>query len=493
MKKAMATVMVMAAMLLATPGTNAQAAKVKMSKPSMTLKVGQSKTLKLKNAAGKVKWTTSKKSVAAVTKKGKVTARKAGSALIWAQAKGHTYRCNVTVINATKKDNANNAADTENTDITNTDSAGTSATDTQTTTEGTQPDKTETTPAHEHDWVPHYTYGADGRPRKDAMFCSDVTCPYNNGYGTDNGWRGESLTGNTGTETTETSQGTAVQQPTTPVTGNTGNTQDTVTTKPSVTEPVVTETPVQEEQPKEEHHHAWTIPVLSDDKLTVTGYACACGETGHVHSWDIVHKVESGFSAGAVKYWECSKCGETINTADYDELVKANNAASETIKQAWIAKNITDGMTDSEKVQAILDEMHSWSYGNPTGHLPANIAHRAMCSEGNSWLVIYCKEIGIQAEKFDASEVLPDEERFSDEGIPITHYMTYVWIDGVQRVCDATPTGGYMGNGIISLAMYELNRALYTDEITLEEFYEREKQLCEEEGREWQPPSQKIE
>ena len=456
MKKAMAAVMVMATMLLAMPGTDAQAAKVKMSKPSMTLKAGQSKTLKLKNAVGKVKWTSSKKSVASVTKKGKVTARKAGSALIWAQAKGHTYRCSVTVINAADT----NTADTDVTDTdTNKDSANTNTSVTD-----TQPEGTQTAPVHEHDWVPHYSYNANGKPRKDAMFCSDVTCPYNNGYGTDNGWRGESLTNNTDTKTTEPSQGTAVQQPAAPVTGNTGNTQDTVATKSDVTEPAVTEDPVQEEQPKEEHHHAWTIPVLSDDKLTVVGYACACGETSHVHSWDIVHRVEDGFSAGAVDGWECSKCGETINTADYDELTKANNAASETIKQAWIAKNITEGMTELEKVKAILNELHFWHYGSVPG-LPTNISRTTMCGGANKAFVEYCAAVGIRAEQVDASKELhvPD------------HYIAYVWIDGEQYVADATPEShGLMGTQDIVWTMdgYDLYLDYLDGIVTDEEFDE---------------------
>ena len=472
-KKATMITMLMAAMLLAMPGTDAQAAKVKMSKPSMTLKAGQSRTLKLKNAVGKVKWTSSKKSVASVTKKGKVTARKAGSALIWAQAKGHTYRCSVTVINAAKKtDTGNavntntNAAGTGNTDVTDTDSAGTgtSVTNTQATTEDTQPEGTKTTPVHEHDWVPHYSYNANGKPRKDAMFCSDVTCPYNNGYGTDNGWRGESLTGSTGTETTEPSQGTAVQQPATPVTDNTDNTQDTVTNEPSVTEPAATENPVQEEQPKEEHHHAWTIPVLSDDKLTVTGYACACGETSHVHSWDIVHKVESGFSAGAVNSWECSKCGETIDPGSHEELVKANNATSETIKQAWIAKNITANMTELEKVKAILNELHFWHYGSVPG-LPTNISRTTMCGGGNAMFVDYCKALGIRAEIFDASK---------DLNVP-EHFMSYVWVDGEQYVADATPEShGLMGTQPIIWTMdgYDLYLDYLDGYVTEEEFDE---------------------
>lgn len=475
MKKAMAAVMVMAAMLLAMPGTDAQAATMRISKTSMTLKIGKSKTLKMKNATGKVKWKTSKKSVATVTQKGKVTAKKAGKAFIQAKVSGRTYECRVTVKGAAKKTDTGNAVSTDtnaagtgNTDVTNTntnkDSANTdtSVTDTQTTTEDTQPDKTETTPVHEHDWVPHYSYNANGKPRKDAMFCSDVTCPYNNGYGTDNGWRGESLTDNTGTETTEPSQGTSVQQPAAPVTDNSNTgTQDTVATEPSVTEPAVTETPVQDEQTKE-HHHAWTIPVLSDDKLTVVGYACACGETSHVHTWDIVHKVESGFSAGAVDGWECSKCGETINTADYEELTKSNNAASETIKQTWVAKNITANMTELEKVKAILNELHFWHYGSVPG-LPTNISRTTMCGGANKAFVEYCAAVGIRAEQVDASKELhvPD------------HYIAYVWIDGEQYVADATPEShGLMGTQDIVWTMdgYDLYLDYLDGIVTDEEF-----------------------
>ena len=457
MKKAMAAVMVMATMLLAMPGTDAQAAKVKMSKPSMTLKAGQSKTLKLKNAVGKVKWTSSKKSVASVTKKGKVTARKAGSALIWAQAKGHTYRCSVTVINAAKKDNANNAADTENTDVTNTDTdtdsanTGTSATDTQTTTEDTQPDKTETKPAHEHNWVPHYTYGGDGKPYADGTFCSDVTCPYNRGYGTDNGWRGESLTNSTGTGATEPSQGTSVQQPAAPVTDNTGNTQDTVTTKPSVTEPVVTENPVQDEQTKE-HRHAWTIPVLSDDKLTVVGYACACGEKAeHDHEWTEPVYYTDGILAGVIKEWKCT-CGETLTAEGYDKLYENNTKASKEIMENWIAQNITADMTDLQKVKAVINEIKTWEYSyTDAAYTSANITRKGVCESGNRMFVRYCEAMGIKAERVDMQQYGIED-----------HTAAYVWIDGEQHFADATPGAqGLMGSQDVIWTMDGLD--LYLD------------------------------
>ena len=64
----------------------------------MVLTAGKSKQLKVSGLkAGKVKWSTSKKSVASVDKKGKVTARKAGKAVITAKFSGGKLKCNVTV------------------------------------------------------------------------------------------------------------------------------------------------------------------------------------------------------------------------------------------------------------------------------------------------------------------------------------------------------------------------------------------------------------
>lgn len=66
----------------------ASAAKApKLSAKSLTLTVGQSKKLKVKNlpAKAKITWTSSKKAIVSVNKSGKVTARKAGSAKITAK------------------------------------------------------------------------------------------------------------------------------------------------------------------------------------------------------------------------------------------------------------------------------------------------------------------------------------------------------------------------------------------------------------------------
>lgn len=74
-----------------------QAASAKLNKKKLTLTAGNSYTLKVKGTSGKVKWTSSKKSVATVSAKGKVKAIKAGKAKITAKADKKKLVCNVTV------------------------------------------------------------------------------------------------------------------------------------------------------------------------------------------------------------------------------------------------------------------------------------------------------------------------------------------------------------------------------------------------------------
>ena len=81
--------------------------KVKISNTRITLTVGQSKTLKVKGTKKKPKWSSSKKSVATVSKKGKVVAKKAGSATITAKIGKKKYKCKVTVKNKKKQQNTN--------------------------------------------------------------------------------------------------------------------------------------------------------------------------------------------------------------------------------------------------------------------------------------------------------------------------------------------------------------------------------------------------
>lgn len=76
--------------------------KVKLNKSKLTLTVGKTYSLKLKNNKKKVRWSSTKKKVAAVTKKGKVTAKKAGKATITAKVSGKKYKCRVTVKAKTK-------------------------------------------------------------------------------------------------------------------------------------------------------------------------------------------------------------------------------------------------------------------------------------------------------------------------------------------------------------------------------------------------------
>ena len=83
------------------PGVNnttvASAAAVKISSTKLTLTVGQSKTLSLKNNKKAITWSSSKKSVVTVSSKGKVTAKKAGTATITAKVGSKKYTCKVTV------------------------------------------------------------------------------------------------------------------------------------------------------------------------------------------------------------------------------------------------------------------------------------------------------------------------------------------------------------------------------------------------------------
>ena len=62
----------------------AKAKKPVLSKKKLTMSVGESKTLKVKNTKKKVKWSSGKKSVASVSKKGRVKAKKKGTAVITA-------------------------------------------------------------------------------------------------------------------------------------------------------------------------------------------------------------------------------------------------------------------------------------------------------------------------------------------------------------------------------------------------------------------------
>lgn len=117
-KKVMA--LLMAAVLAGSTlysGVADAASAIKLNKKTAKIAVGKSVTLKVRGTKKKVKWKTSKKSVATVNAKGKVTGKKAGKAVVTAKVKGKTLKCKVTV---TKKQAAKTAAKKQTAKKTNT-------------------------------------------------------------------------------------------------------------------------------------------------------------------------------------------------------------------------------------------------------------------------------------------------------------------------------------------------------------------------------------
>nr|MBP3597883.1 Ig-like domain-containing protein [Eubacterium sp.] len=104
---------VLALALVVSMPVSASAAKKqpKLNKTKLTLKVGKTAKLKVKNTKKKVKWSSSKKKVATV-KNGKVTAKKVGKTTITAKVGKKKLKCKVTV---TKKASANNKTNKNNT------------------------------------------------------------------------------------------------------------------------------------------------------------------------------------------------------------------------------------------------------------------------------------------------------------------------------------------------------------------------------------------
>lgn len=92
-----------------TTATTVEAASVKLNYKKLTLYKGQKKQLKIKGTKKKAKWSSNKKSVVSVDKKGKITAKKKGTAVITAKVGKKNYKCKVTVkVKASVKNNVNN-------------------------------------------------------------------------------------------------------------------------------------------------------------------------------------------------------------------------------------------------------------------------------------------------------------------------------------------------------------------------------------------------
>lgn len=87
------------ALMFTVGSVDVKAAAPKLNKKKITIYVGHTGKLKVNNARKKVKWTSSKKQIAAVSSKGVVKGKKAGSVVITAAAGNKKWTCKVTVRN----------------------------------------------------------------------------------------------------------------------------------------------------------------------------------------------------------------------------------------------------------------------------------------------------------------------------------------------------------------------------------------------------------
>lgn len=100
MKKGMLFVLMITCLMVFTGNAYAKT-RVSLSSKKVTLCVGDKTTLRLTGAkAKKVKWSSSNKKVATVNRKGIVTAKKAGKAVITAKYGKKKYRAKITVVKA---------------------------------------------------------------------------------------------------------------------------------------------------------------------------------------------------------------------------------------------------------------------------------------------------------------------------------------------------------------------------------------------------------
>ena len=110
MKKKFLCVALSAMMLLPAVPIHAKQ-NTTINKTFITLPKKNSYTLKIKGTKKKVKWSSSKKKVVAVTKSGKVIAKKTGTAVITGIVSNKKYVCKVVV--KQKKKPTNNTGKTE--------------------------------------------------------------------------------------------------------------------------------------------------------------------------------------------------------------------------------------------------------------------------------------------------------------------------------------------------------------------------------------------
>ncbi|MDO4554483.1 MAG: Ig-like domain-containing protein [Lachnospiraceae bacterium] len=97
MNKKIYALMLCMILLFTSAVTVSAASNTKMSKSQITIGVKQTYNLKISNNKNKVKWSSSKKSVATVNSKGKVTGKKKGTTVITAKVGKSKYKCKVVV------------------------------------------------------------------------------------------------------------------------------------------------------------------------------------------------------------------------------------------------------------------------------------------------------------------------------------------------------------------------------------------------------------
>lgn len=94
-KKSKILLLFICMMILACPVKTE--AKISLNKTSVIMTAGKSYKLKLKGTKSKVKWSSKKKSIASVSKKGVVKGKKAGSTYVYAKIKNKKYKCKIKV------------------------------------------------------------------------------------------------------------------------------------------------------------------------------------------------------------------------------------------------------------------------------------------------------------------------------------------------------------------------------------------------------------
>lgn len=100
--KRIAVLMALVLLLSSCLQTDSFAAKkVKLNKTKITMKVGDTFKLKLKNNKKKIKWSSSKKKIVSVSKKGVLKAKKIGKSTITAKVGKKKYKCKVKVAGIT--------------------------------------------------------------------------------------------------------------------------------------------------------------------------------------------------------------------------------------------------------------------------------------------------------------------------------------------------------------------------------------------------------